>query len=254
MRPELLLSAAVALVAAAAFVHVGRRIVAREPPAEHRTALHAFAAWWWGNATFALLVGFLLNVLAAFEWTPLRLFVVVRGVAVVVLLGSYCALTYYLAFVLTGRRAALPSSIALYLGIYAFMLYVFGPLRPVGVDVGPWETTLRYDPPPDPAAFALLLVMFSLPQVLGALAYLSLVRRLHDPSARYRVVMVSAGLMCWFVSLFASNLLGDPTLQFVARPGMGLLTALVVLWAYEPPRWARERLGVSRFGADAPSR
>lgn len=249
MQVELLISAAVAATAAATFLYVGNQQRARrlDGPAQEATLL--FAGWWWGIAGYSALVG-TQCLLAAFDVAPPKLFSAFRSLGLVLLVTALHGLTYYLVFLYTGNRRWLPATATLYAAIYSVIVYVFAGRAVVGVSTAGWEPTLVFDPALTSLDWALVLALLAVPQIVGALAYLSLARRLEDATARYRVRLVSGSIVLWFGSSYLAGLSGDATLRLVAGPMLGLGAALASLWAYRPPAFLQDRLGVRAFLAE----
>lgn len=250
-EPGLLVASAAALAVGCSFVVVGNRLHGRRLDGPTRVAWDLFRGWWYGVGVYVLLAGFLLNGLAAFGLTPLKLFVTVRTLALLVLCMALACLTFYLVFVFRGRLKDLPWIVGFYGGVYAFIVYVFAGLRAVDVRVGAFETRLVYDPSPAPATFALVIALLSLPQVLAAAANLALYRRVEGRSARFRVLMVSGSIALWFLSTLVADLGGPDSPLALARPVFGILAAGCVLAAYAPPAWMQRRLGVDGLAGAA---
>lgn len=238
------MSAATATAAAAAFFAVARVVAARKMENQAvASANRLFALWWTAIGAWSLLVGGASSLLAAFGITDVATFATLRNVALVVLLAGLFGLTYYFAFLLLGTtRAMLPIGL-LYLGIYALLVFTFAQRHAVGVNVGQWQTTIVFDPPPDPVLFGLARVLLGLPQVILAGAYLALALRLHDESHRYRGVLVGSAISLWSGSYMVAEIVGDSLLRFITGPLVGLIAAGVAYAAYHPPPWTRRSDG-----------
>lgn len=200
---------------------------------------------------YVLLVGGLLNVLAAAGWVDVRVFGAVRGLALVGLLGALLGLTYHFVFLFTGRRVMLPLLALYYIGVYAFITYVTAGHRVIGVSVGQWDTQLLFDPVVDPMFHAAILGLILSPQALAVGSYLFLAVRAPEGPQRYRALLMGGGIAAWLTSAFLADLSPDDALQFVTGPILGLFAAVLVILAYDPPTWARERFGLRTAAEDA---
>lgn len=236
------------------YAWIGRRFHGRAVSREAETAITAFTTWWYGLAGFTLLEG-AQTLLAAAGVGPLNLFVGLAFLETLVLVAALWGLVVYLAYVWLGPS---PWSVAAaaggYLGCFLVISYLISMARPTGLEVGVWTVGLAYAAPPTPLAEALLGALLTAPPVLGALAYLSLVPRVDDPTRRYRIVAVSAGVLVVFGGPLAGTLTGLEALAVwpLAVRGLGLLGALLMLAAYAPPRPVREMWGIQGLARPAP--
>lgn len=245
----LLVAGVVALVVAAVYAHVGRQVVRRNGSSPGAVdAMQAFALWWWAlalNITFGAV--FILG--AALGWTDLALQVTYAFFQRLLVVVGLVGLMSYLLYLLTGRSFAGP--LVVYYGVF-YTLLVYGVVAgsPTAVYVGDWRTDLVYGTP-SPRWFTLLnFAMLVGPPVAGALAYFRLFFRLHDPTQRYRVALVSWALIVWWVVAVLAGqheMFGSQVFQVVNR-FLGLGAALVILAAFQPPAWIRDHWGVRGFG------
>lgn len=208
--------------------------------AKNGAPLRSFAVWWGALGVNLLLVA-ATYVLAAFDTLPVAGQLVV-SVAQRVLLGvGVAGLLHYLIFLRTGRNVLLPLAVvyAAYTGLSLVSLAL---ARPEGVMVGEWRTELTYalGTPPWVRALGLLVV---LPSIIAAFAYFALCFQTHDPSRRYRIVVVSWAIILWWVLAVVAGqtaLLDVGWLQVLNR-ATSVVTAILVLTAYHPPRWLSRR-------------
>jgi hypothetical protein len=156
-------------------------------------------------------------------------------------------LLYYLLYLFTGREGWLWPIAGFYaLAFAAGVAYVLGS-GATGIAMTRWGAQTAYAGRPGPAVGVFLGVAFLLPPILGALAHGSFFFRVKAPMARYRVGLVSLGILAWFV---IAIVLGVPALADVDAVQAGgrlvtLLSILSVVAAYFPPRWVGARLGVA---------
>lgn len=244
---HLLWTAVASLVAAGAFAVLGFSLWQREYPAAVRRPGRAYALWWLMAATMALSDG--LRVLQGADGMPsvgaylllVRLKIVVAGVAI-------ASLGYYVVYLWTGRDRSLVLMGALGLSHAGFFLYLLQGSLPARVAVGKWSTRLVLE---GPGALPVSLgafgaVLFFLPPLLLAVAFLALWRRLPDASQRARVMAVSLAVA---VTLLVSSIQFNATTSpdsdwFLVFTLLDVLTAVVALGAYHPPAWLRRRGGL----------
>jgi hypothetical protein len=126
-------------------------------------------------------------------------------------------------------------------------MYALAAAQPDGVYVGHWRTDVT-TADVAPAWVSLVnLATIVLPPVAGAIGYFTLVFRLRekrDALKRFRIVVVSVSLTAWWiVAVLAGQRasLANEDLQVVNR-FLGLLVAVAILIAYEPPALLRRWL------------
>lgn len=239
---SLLAGALIAVAASAAFFAVAAELRRRRVSAGSRVALDLLRGWWLAVGAFGLLWAGVVDVMAAAGLEDVRLYVMVRSVAMLILLAGLWSLTAHFSYLFTGSdRFFLPLG-AFYALAYGLVAFTFASATPVGISATDWLVDIRYDPGPDPRLVLVILVIVGLPQVLAAGAYLLVARRVSDPAARMRARLVSAALVIWFASLLLANLLADDTLRFLSRPILGFAAAAVVYFAYRPPVWFSRRV------------
>ena len=239
---------AIALVVGVSYVLVAWGLRRREGiRPESQRALGFFAVWWGALGVNIALAG-ALYVSAAFQTPPLWLQVTDSVVQRLLLAYSMIGLMAYLSFVATGRDR-LKTWVVVYAAYFVFTLASLVYVQPVGVLVTSWRTDLAFardDLAIDPAInFALLI----LPPMAGAIAYLRLFRRAESPAQKFRIALVSASIMLWWILAVIAGqraALGADSFQVTQRV-LGLVTALAVLVAYRPPAFVRRRLGVEQF-------
>jgi hypothetical protein len=89
-----------------------------------------------------------------------------------------------------------------------------------------------------------MLLVF--PQIIGSLAYFTLFFRVKEATQKYRVALVSISILIWFLSAFLGSAAGLGQFdwwQIVTRL-IGLAATLVILLAYRPLAWLKQRLGI----------
>lgn len=228
------------------YLAVASLLATRPVGEEMRVGARLFQGWWAGigtNKVLAAAAGFgaTIGVVSG------PLYIAVLYLNLVILAASFWCLLAYFSFLYSGhtrRFGALAALCAVYLVLLTFNLTAS---RPIGVGFGEWRTYhTMLNPSPQWRNFLLLCFLVVLPAA-PALAHLNLLRRLDDRRQKYRVALVSVGILLWTVSVLFVAFPGfdaSPTRQVLSRLA-GVLGALLALWAYRPPSWMRERLGIA---------
>jgi hypothetical protein len=249
MNGDSLILALVDFVAVAIYLFLGWRFSQRQVSAESRFPVNQFSLFWLALALVTF-IGGLEGALAAFAPPSLPLVVTLYYVEILGLCAALWGLVGYLLFLYTGRSFTVPLS-GLYALLYVLLVYFVTASGPDAVTVTLGVVGLRYATPVGGALLGLLGLILIVPEFLAAILYFTLFFRTHDRTARYRIALVSWGLLAFFgvgsIGI-AARLGGGPTA--VALGGvLGLVPAFVILIAYYPPRLVRERLGVNGIEA-----
>lgn len=241
----------VRFVASLVYLMVGFIVLQRDVEPHDRPALVGFGLWWIGLGIvgfYSIPFGLGLE-LAAMGMVAVRF---VLYTLFPLLFVALAGLLFYLLYLYTGKRTVLPAVVTFYAALLLVTLWLvegFGPY--IGVDPETGELAVLYQrehPAWVTFAFGLALI---LPPLAAATAYFLLFFRVEDRLARYRIAMVSLGILVWFgYSLFAA------TLRFITDGGaqtivgrsisqsLGLLSSLMVLAAFLPPPPVRRWLGL----------
>jgi hypothetical protein len=240
----LVASAVVSIIAAIAYLYVASRIYRRQVSPGARLALAQFSVWWGGLGASSAIAA--VEALLAFAGAltldlavALSLFVVLLDV--IFLWG----LTEYLTYVYTGRYYLAPWG-AFYALFYFAALYYEILGHPYAVVVQNGVPTLQAQTVNDPLLVGFVLLALLGPEIVGAILYLSLLRRTRDPAHRYRIWLVGGGILLWFgiLAFVPSTTVGWNLTKGILE----IVPALLSLLAYQPPAGIRRRLAL-----DAPS-
>lgn len=233
---------------------LSRRTVQEDARRPHR----AFILWWTGLGILGVAGAvFTLGVpVGALGLAGAR--AVVYGF-VGLIFAMLAGLLYYLLYLYTGNHANLRRVVLFYVALSGLFVYLTESQEPY-IDGAGAEPELAYADeraPGDPLALAFSLALV-LPPLAAAVAYLGLYFRVPDRTSRYRILMVSGGIVLWFtysaLSSITQGLLDVREPPFAARLAgqmLGVLAALMVLAAYIPPGFARRRLHVHSIFEDA---
>lgn len=229
----LLLASLVGALAASAFFYAAWAFWRTRPSSSRGVPARAFVTYWVACGAFNLLNA-ILGALASFGVAPFPLFLVAKDVGYVLAATGLAGLAFYLLYLFTGSARWLWPTAVFYAGVCLATVYYSHARDPGGVLVGAWKTDLAYAEPLSTPATVIVL-LFLLPQILGAVAYGTLAWRAKEPVHRYRVGVLSTAIFVWFASALAAELSHAPFWQLVTRLGIGLAVAAAVVLAYAPP-------------------
>lgn len=242
----LLTSTIFALVSGGMYIYIGWWLSKRTiSSSEARLAWQAFTIWWFALATTTLLGAFQ-NLLGAIGHTELPLFITAQYVNALVACIALWGLVYYLIYLFTGNSRALVPLIIFYMIYYILLVYYYTASVPNNVEIGRWNTTLVHQNTLTGPFYIILVFLLLFPQIIGSLAYFTLYFRVSDITQKYRVLLVSWGIIVWFLSpliALAGGVSDQDWWQLVSRC-ISLGTALVIVMAYLPPRWLKQRYGI----------
>jgi hypothetical protein len=225
------------------YAYVGWRLMQRPMPYAARLPAAQFSIWWIGLGVASLITGLegiggglgILGFPSAF--TAYFLTLLVDAALLWGLVG-------YLAYIYTGKYHLLELSL-FYAAFYvAAVDYVIG-REPYAVVLSAGVPTLLYHFGDSGPVFGFVAFGLLVPEFVGLVLYLSLIRRTTDRTRRYRIGMVSVSLWSYFLLAFV----GTPS-SIAAAEAWNLLkaildvvSALVALVAFFPPaplrRWLR---------------
>lgn len=244
VSPTLSASALFAFVAALVYAYVGRRLGEREVSEKAQRAAMLFSLWWYALAVTTAVTG-IMHLTAALDAASLPVFIALTYLSVLAICVGLLGLVHYLVYLYTGRDALVPLGV-FYAAYYVLLLYYLTASGPMGVEVSRWRAALAYQQPLAGPLFTAVLVLLVFPQLIGALAYLSLFFKVPEATQRYRILVVSLSIVVWFGSAFAGSVSGLSQEDWwqVATRVIGLGAAVAIYLAYFPPGWVRRRYGV----------
>ena len=247
----LLAAGAFACVSALVYGSVGRRLQRRHVYGEATLAKDLFSVWWYGLACVTAMGG-LFSLGAAFFAPNFVLILGLTYVAILVLCVALWALAYYLLYLFTGRRGLLMPLAGLYLVYFAYLAFFIAAASPDRLEVGKWTVQLHYTQEFSGSAGGALSVLILGPLLIGALAYFRLFFKVEGATQRYRIALVALSFMVWFGSSIVASVGGISTNDVwqLASRVIALAASLVILLAYLPPAWVKQRYGVRSVDED----
>lgn len=242
----LVLDGALATLTALLYAYVGSITLRRETsdPGSRR-AVRLFAVWWFGLAALTL-VGTLRTMIVAAGYVDPTLHNAISWITIVPLVMILWGLVSYLAYIYTGSPTVFTASTLFHAGLLVALLYLVWSRPITGVSLGEYAVELDYATELAGPIVGLLVAALLLPALGSALGYATLYFRTDDRSARYRIAMVSGAFLFWFGIAGLATPLKLNELEWwpIASRLIALGATLMVLAAYQPPRWIREAFGI----------
>jgi hypothetical protein len=232
---------AVSLVVASIYLYVGKRLFDRVVSAGARLASVQLALFW-GGLGATILLGAFEAALALGNQFPLpvalTLLVVLDVVAVVALWG----LVGFLTYVYTGNYH-LPEWGVVYAAFFVMAIYFTFAQSPYGVGFASGAPVVLYSVPPIRWLELLVVVILVGPELVGAILYLSLLRRTQIREQRSRIWLVGGAILLWMgLDVVVPSTSGG---WLLLRSLLEIVPGLMTLIAFYPPGWAQRRFGLT---------
>lgn len=234
MDPAIPVMLTISTLSAAVFAFIGRAVTRRSVSPELKNVRDAFGLWWYGLG-FTSLLGVLqvaVFVVDPHEWALLNTIGVVSILSLCVALWG---LLYYLLVLFTNsQRLRWPLALGYGAFFVAILYLVFRVQARTYYLDGYTLTSVEGKTLEGSVVVLAFIVAILLPQMLAALAYLSLYPKVQDPAQRRRVVLVGLSILLWFGTGFISLIPGaahSPYWQLATRL-IGLAAAGVIYYAY----------------------
>jgi hypothetical protein len=247
VEPTLIFGTIFSILSAGIYFYVAHTLGKRKTVSpDARIAWNLFVVWWYALAGITFVNG-VLNLVGAIGLTSLPLFLTITQLELLVVCIALHGLMYYLLYIFTGNKKALPMLTVFYIVYYFLLMYYLNLSIPIGVSINRWNVGVDYQQQPTGPFVTLLLVLFVFPQIIGSLAYFTLYFRVKEVTQKYRVALVSWSIIIWFLSSFIASISGLSQYDWwqVTSRMIGLGATLGILMAYRPVSWIKNRLGVS---------
>lgn len=250
---SLLVFSFLSLAAAGLYLLVGRHAARASGAAPAQTGAKIFRFWWWGLSAMSALVG-IQGIVAATTQPAPWVALVASSTQFLFVLGAsvgLCALMSYLWFLHTGRLEGTPFFAFFYALVYVAAGASLAWQRVDGFAIRDYAVEVHYANPL-PQEGVVNAIFYSLlvgPQILAALLYLGLYRRVGDRQARVRVVLVATSLLVLLVPTLLVGVTGHShdAWWLTGQQALMLLTGSGVLLAHRakrkemvvPPDWTQ---------------
>jgi hypothetical protein len=239
MESTHLASLGFALASAVLFGLVARTVHRRPVSPQAKGARNAFV-FWWGCLSFLSVAGAILVL--PFVPSDVPLFLEATIAILFLLCVGLAGLLYYLVFIYTSRRGAWKPIAAGYLLLFGMLMFLVLRTGPFHVEETGWGRQLKgaTELEGTPLSWA-VVILFIVPPLVAAGAYLSLYRKVDDAGQKRRILLVGLSIFLWFgTSLGAS--VGNVQLATwwqVASRVISLAAAAMVYYAFagikQPP-------------------
>jgi hypothetical protein len=245
MNNEALVVGISSFLGVAVYLYIGGRLARRTVSPESRVPAMQFVLFWVGLAASTALSG-ILSLIATFRIPPTSLAITFEYYDIVVVAAALWGLISYLYFLYTGRSGLVPVTL-LYVLEFGLLVYYVSASSPSGVNITYGQVVLAYHSTLSGPITDIAVLILVIPEFVAGFAYLRLFFRTHDRTVRYRIALVSGGILGWFFLDFVDfgSLSGGNLLWIFVGEGLLLVASLIVLMAYYPPRFIRERFGIA---------
>ena len=205
-----------------------------------------FVTWWYALA-LATLSGGVLSLLGAFGIIGLPLYTTIFILNFLTTCVALSGLMFYLLYLYTGKTGLIWLVGIFYFFYFGMLVYYIEASDPVGVAVNRWNTSLQYQNVIRGPFYYALLFLLVFPQIIGSLAYFGLYFQVKLKTQKYRILLVSWSIIIWFLSTFLASVTGQSEQDWwpIVSRLIGLVAALTILFAYQPPSWIKRRFGVA---------
>jgi hypothetical protein len=148
-------------------------------------------------------------------------------------------------FLITGRSAFLLPILAYYAVLDLALRYLVAAAHRLSFEVRAWQVVFDYTTPLQGPLYSLVVALIAIPLVVAIVGYGLLYFKAEDRATRYRIAMVTVGLLLWVSTeaLAASSGFSYTTAGELVRRLVALVSTGLLFSAYRPPVWARRRLG-----------
>lgn len=224
-----------------------RRVVSPDA----RLARTGFTLWWGGLGVLGL-YGIVSNLFLDPETFTLAGYRVILYTFIPIIFTALAGLVYYLLYLYTGKRS-LVTLVAVFYAVLTVAFVLFVELQDpfVGPDPDSGESGLQYANEAPSWAGLLFSLALILPPFAAAVAYFALIFRTKERTVRYRILMVSGGIVLWMgfsllgsLTRFATGVEEQGFTSQIISQILGLLAAAMVLLAYYPPPFLRRAAGL----------
>lgn len=236
-----MLAVAVSTLVTAACVSLGV-LLSRRAAVGQLVPVRFFATFWFASGAYTFLeAGWTLALLLGHS--DLALAEAVLQLKVLSSVLAFGGLVGYLLSIYSGRLRVTLFVAAAYFALYVVLVAYYASRDPVGQRLAPWGAQVVYAHPGGGPVWTGLVIALFVPPLVAAFAYASLLRHLTDRAARYRLVLVTAGLVLFFAPNGIGWAAGDWAWWGITEKLLALASTGIMLLAFRPPSWARARFG-----------
>jgi len=242
--PTLLASAALALGTAVGFAIVGRSVASRAAPAGGGRGALAMFQLFWASAFAVWTTQGLASLAGGLGFASLAFNSALDQVSSPFYCLAAASLLYYVLYLVTGRERLLLPILVYYGVMWLLLRWRVEFAQRLDVKVNAWSVGFVYATPLQGWPYTLVILGISGPLLLAILGYASLWFHVEQPLVRYRIALVTLGLVGWVgtESLVFALGLADTAAGELTRRAVALASTIVIFLAYKPPDAWRMRL------------
>lgn len=243
----LFLSGLLYLLTGGSFLLVAQRVLRRTASAENQLARTAHAAWWAGLGAYLLIQGSFTAIAAQYTLDD-GLYRSSRLFAIPLLCVAVWGISTYLLHLYTGNRKV-AAWIGLFYGLVC-VLFLYSTFRVPHEPLLVENWVIGYD---DSSSLSrIIYVLVGAPPIIASLAYLGLLRRVHEPVQRYRIWLGGISILAYVGGGLAARLASSDALAFLTLIPLGILAAVAAVAAQFPPLRIRSQT-VDRSATGTPT-
>jgi hypothetical protein len=231
----------VATAVAFVYLYVGYRLSQRVVSPRGQLASYQLALWWGGLGVNTGL-GAVTLALALANALPFALGFTLELIVVITDCAFLWGLVGFLTYVYTGKYYVAPL-VGLYSVFYGLVVYYYIGNHPYGLAFKGWAVAVQYSGTGNLWLALVIIVILIGPELVGAILYLSLLRRTRVREQRSRIYLVGGGILLWFaIDVFFPTSSGAWVL---ARTVAAVIPGVMSLIAFYPPPWAQRWFGLT---------
>ncbi len=234
------------LGAAYAYAYAGVRLAQREMPRASRGSWRAFTLWWRGIAVAAFATAASAGA-GAIGFSSIEFHLALRHVSIIAVSLALWGLMYHLLYGVTGRNFVWFPLLVFYASFYGLLLYDLLSREFVGATDAGWEVELIARTETPISLGLVIFLLLAVPPLVGALFYYSRRADVDSSAQRLRIALVSVSVFVWAITavLIAMPVLDDVHVFQGALRVLGIVNAMMILSAFDPPAWLKRRLDQS---------
>lgn len=233
---------------AVAWLFVGARLLRRKQHARHRAAGRALALAFLAGGLYVAL-GALVGVLVLAGGDASAIVLPAAWASAALGLVTVGGLVAYLAHLLTGSPRAVPIVSATYAVQLVALVALLLALKPVGAYTTGWTIRFAFARA-DASANPILAAAVLAPAAVASLAYLALLPRTQDATARWRIALVGGGFALWLTAALVGRIAQGDVPALAASRAASAIAGVAAVLAYSPPAFARARWGVRALASE----
>lgn len=221
-------------------------VVRRRPLSPPDRAAGLLYAVWWYSAALVILNQALRTLLVLAGVQQRAVYLAQGLLGMIPLAAAVWGLSFYMVYLLTGRRGWLAPITLFYIAYLVFLFWYVLYQGVAGVGLDAWQSAVRPERPPSASMNLVFGVWLAGPVLLAVVSYMVLAVREKDRTRRYRLSLVSGGFVLLFSIILVGYVLGwvDEDWFPIAYEVPALIASALAVAAYRPPVWVQRWLRI----------